>query len=81
LTAVEVEPPPNEEPREDGIGVFFDPAHYNAADIEAELPNGSRVPAVLQEGGRRLGFDRLLPAGTWILRRGVRTWGPIGRPH
>jgi hypothetical protein len=78
---MDTDPAPTEEPTEGDTRVFFDPGHYDSAEIEAELPDGSHVPAVLQEGGRRIGFDRLLPAGTWILRSGRRVWGPVGRTH
>jgi hypothetical protein len=67
-----------QEPTEGGISAFFDPAHYPPEEIAAELPDGTRLASVLQEDGRRLGFDRPLPVGTWILHRGVRTWGPVG---
>jgi hypothetical protein len=76
LTVSEREPF-DEEQTDDGIRVFFYPAHYSTGEIEAELPDGSRVPSTLQQDGR-LGFEEPLPAGTWIPRRGVRTWGPIG---
>ncbi|HYU93833.1 MAG TPA: hypothetical protein VEN95_10200 [Actinomycetota bacterium] len=64
-------------PTADGIGVIFHSARYAAKDVEAELPDGSRIPAMEMEDGR-LRFESL-PPGTWILHLGVRTWGPIGR--
>ena len=70
--------PPEQELEGEGINVFFEPPRYRPKDIEAELPDGTRVPSKLLSGGRRLGFDRSLPRGAWILRRGVRTWGPVG---
>lgn len=68
-----------QEPAEDGYLVFFEQPHpFSPQEIEAELPDGTRVASVLQLGGRRLGFDRPLPQGSWILRKGARTWGPVG---
>jgi hypothetical protein len=67
---------PTEEEVSDGIHVLFHGMPYPVADIVAELPDGTRVPAVATESG--IGFDRTLPRGTWILRRGVRRW-PIGQ--
>ena len=71
------EEPPEQEPAGGGINVFFEPPRYRPEDIEAELPDGTRVPSKRLLGGRRLGFDRSLPRGVWILFRGVRKW-PVG---
>ena len=73
------ERPPQEEPADEEVNVFFEPSKYRPEDIEAELPDGTRVPSKLLLGGRRLGFDRSLPRGAWILLGGVRTWGPVGK--
>jgi hypothetical protein len=75
---VDEDAPPEGIEMPDGVSVFFEPARYPPEQIEAELPDGTRLPSVRQLGGRRLGFDRLLPRGSWILRNGVRTWGPVG---
>jgi hypothetical protein len=73
--------PPVQEETPDGVDVFFwrkEGSNYSPEDIEAELPDGTRLKAVEQLGGRRLGFERPVPRGTWILLRGKRTWGPVG---
>jgi hypothetical protein len=65
----------------DGFQVFFWKTgewNYSPSDIEAELPDGTRLRAVEQLSGRRLGFEQQLPRGTWILLRGKPTWGPVG---
>jgi hypothetical protein len=77
---VEEEATFQEELADDGYHVFFAPPHYPPDEIDAELPDGTIVPSVLQHGGQRLGFDRTFPAGTWVRRRGVRAWGPVGSP-
>jgi hypothetical protein len=69
---------PNAEETDEGIGVFFEPPYWRPEHVEAELPSGDRVPSEMQFDGRRLGFPRRFPAGTWILYKGVRTWGPVG---
>lgn len=64
----------------DGIYVFLwrtGGAQYGPADLAAEFPDGTIVPAISELEGRRLGFGRALPPGTWILLRGKRTWGPV----
>jgi len=61
-----------------GYTVFWEPAHYPADDIEAELPDGTRLTAILQFGDRRVGFERPLPKGTQLLLRGQPAWRPIG---
>lgn len=71
------EPRPTEQEIEEGIHVFFHGTPYPVEEIAAELPDGTRVPAVAREGG--IGFDRALPPGTWILRGRRRAWGPIGQ--
>ena len=70
---------PDQETTAEGYTVFWEPAHYPADDIEAELPDGTRLRAILQFGGRRVGFERPLPKGTQLLLRGQPAWRPIGR--
>jgi len=80
--------PPKQQPADDGIHVFFlskpgfflrKPGFpYATSDLAAELPDGSRLEAVDQLEGSRIGFNRALPPGTWILLRGKRTW-PVGQ--
>jgi hypothetical protein len=58
---------PEQEETAEGYGVFWEPTYgYSPDDIAAELPDGTRVQAVLLLGGRRLGFDRRLPKGTQL---------------
>lgn len=55
------------ESRADGIHVFWEPVRFSAVEIdtiEAEMPDGTIVWPEWQFGGRRLGFNRALPAGT-----------------
>jgi hypothetical protein len=61
---------PDQETTAEGYTVFWEPAHYPADDIEAELPDGTRLTAILQFGGRRVLFERTLPKGTQLLLRG-----------
>ena len=58
---------PNREEGDAGSRVWWDPAHFTPADIEAVLPDGSRAIPVIQLGGRRLGDP--LPPGTNLLPR------------
>ena len=62
-----------QEPTTDGIKVFFVKTSgfpYPTAEIEAELPDGTRLGAIEQLDGHRVGFDRAVPQGTWIVRAG-----------
>lgn len=73
--------PLEQEKTADGFQVFFWKTggwNYSPEDIEAELPDGARLKAVEQLGGKRIGFEGPVPRGTWILLRGKRTWGPVG---
>ena len=54
---------PDQDATAEGYTVFWEPAHDPANDIEAELPDGTRLTAILQFGGRRVGFERPLPKG------------------
>jgi hypothetical protein len=38
---------PDQEATAEGYTVFWEPAHYPADDIEAELPDGTRLTAIL----------------------------------
>jgi hypothetical protein len=69
---------PDHQATAEGFTVFWEPAHYPADDIEAELPDGTRLTAILQFGGRRVGFERPLPKGTQLLLRGQPAWRRIG---
>jgi hypothetical protein len=70
---------PEQEETDEGYVVFWEPACYSPDDIEAELPDGTRLKAVLLLDGRRLGFERPLPRGTQLLRRGEAFWWrPVG---
>jgi hypothetical protein len=69
---------PDQDATGEGLTVFWEPAHYPADDIEAELPDGTRLTAILQFGGRRVGFERPLPKGTQLLLHGQPAWRPIG---
>jgi hypothetical protein len=69
---------PDQDATAEGYTVFWEPAHYPADDIEAELPDGTRLTAILQFGDRRVGFERPLPKGTQLLLRGQPAWRPIG---
>jgi hypothetical protein len=53
----------DEQETSDGIHVFFHGTPYRVDDISAELPDGTRVPAVLQQGGRRIGLRWRAPPG------------------
>jgi hypothetical protein len=76
---VEIEPPEVEETAEGYVyGWRKDGFTYSVEDVEVELPDGSRLRAEEQLEGQRIGFDRALPAGSWILLRGRRMWGPVG---
>jgi len=68
---------PEQEPTPDGFTVFWEPGYFSPDEIEAEQPDGTRVGAVLLVGGRRLGFPRTLPPGTYLPRRGEVAWGPL----
>jgi hypothetical protein len=57
----------NLEPIPVGGDVFWELPPSFPRDIEARLPDGRRLRAVLIEG-RRLGFDEVLPSGTEIFR-------------
>jgi hypothetical protein len=61
-----------------GYDVFWEPAHVAHEEIEAELPDGTRVKAVPLLGGRRVGFDRPLPRGTQLFLRGKPAWQRVG---
>ena len=66
---------PQEEEAEDGhFVVFWAPPPFVPRVVEAELPDGTRVQPAMQSDGRRLGFDRRLPAGTRIRIRGQVSW-------
>jgi hypothetical protein len=65
--------PPEREASQDGVRVWWDRPHYHPGDLEAELPDGSRIGAVILEGGQ-VGFDQLLPKGAPILLRGKIAW-------
>jgi hypothetical protein len=65
--------PPEKESSQDGIRVWWDRPYYRPSDLEAELPDGSRIGAVALAGGQ-VGFDRLLPKGAPILLRGKEVW-------
>ena len=54
--------------------VWWEPAHFRPEEIEAVLPDGTRLRPVLVEAGRRLAFERKLPLGTSIYRGGRRAW-------
>jgi hypothetical protein len=57
---------PEEEAASEGVLVSWDPNPFTQAQveaIEAELPGGTRIGAVLQLGGRRLGFPEPVPVG------------------
>jgi hypothetical protein len=64
---------PEKESSQDGVRVWWDRPYYRPSDLEAELPDGSRIGAVVLAGGQ-VGFDRLLPKGTPILLRGKEAW-------
>ncbi len=59
--------------------VYFEPPHYAPDEIDAVLPDGTRLKSALQLDGQRLGFERALPVGTLILLDGVRGW-VVGSP-
>jgi hypothetical protein len=54
---------------------------YSPSELVAELPDGTRMPAILDLGGQRYTFGHPLPSGTWILLHGKRVWGPLGADH
>ena len=67
--------PPKREAVLDGFNVWWEPLPpFSAQEVEAELPDGTHLRPVIQLGGRRLGFDRRLAAGTPILLRGEVAW-------
>lgn len=66
---------PEEEATSDGFNVWWEPVPpFPPLEIEAELPDGTRLSPVLQLGGRRVGFERPLPEGTPISLRGKVAW-------
>jgi hypothetical protein len=69
---------PEQEETAEGYNVFWEHPHFPPDDVEAELPDGTRVRAVWSLGGRRVGFDRRLPKGTQLYLRGKPTWKRVG---
>lgn len=69
---------PEQEETADGYVVFWEPPYFSPGEIEAVMPDETRVQAVLLLGGRRLGFERRLPKGTQLYLRGEPAWRPIG---
>jgi hypothetical protein len=72
---------PEERETPEGIEVFFEgwPGRfpgYSEDEIEAQLPDGTRLKAV-PLGGTRLGFERPVPRGTVVFARG-RPFRAIG---
>lgn len=62
--------PPQMEATDEGSNVWWEPPHYRPTDVEAVLPDGTRLGGTMLLGGRRLGFEERLPRGTAILVRG-----------
>jgi len=62
---------------DDDYTVSWDPSHASPDEIQAELPDGTRVQPVTLIGGR-VGFERELPRGTQLLLRGKPAWRRVG---
>lgn len=67
---------PQHESAADGFNVWWEILE-GASEVEAELADGTRLRSIPLLGGRRLGFDRLLPKGT-SLYRGKILLGIVG---
>jgi hypothetical protein len=73
-TVDKYEVPQEEQPEPGEFVVFWAPPPFLPQMVEAELADGTRLHPGLQSDGRRLGFDRRLPAGTRIFLRGTVAW-------